>query len=142
MAYCKQTIHMWSYPSIIYIHVQIWSLVDTSYMKLSRLPTKLRLTGTEYYRWYVKRNQINQASKKSRLTSYAQFVVSVLNTSCSPLVRDAVRHVQISHVIDAFYSENTYVLFLNEQLINILSCPSRQVWHYYNYKRKTCQWMV
>lgn len=34
----------------IYIHVQIWSLVDTSYMKLSRLPTKLRLTGTEYYR--------------------------------------------------------------------------------------------
>lgn len=40
----------WELSVHIYIHVQIWSLVDTSYMKLSRLPTKLRLTGTEYYR--------------------------------------------------------------------------------------------
>lgn len=69
----------------IYIHIQIWSLVDTSYMNFSRLSTKLRLTDAEFYRKHVE-NQINQAYKKSQLTSNAQCFVSVLDTSFSPLV--------------------------------------------------------
>lgn len=84
-------------------------------MNLSRFLTKLRLIDAEYYRLHVE-NEINKAYKKSRLTSNAQCFVSVLVTSCSPLVmrRRTTGHqiysnnLEVSHVACILFRKYIY----------------------------------
>lgn len=109
----------------IYIRIQIWSFVDTPYMNLSRFLTKLRLINAEYYRLHVE-NEINKAYKKSRLTSNAQCFVSVLVTSCSPLVmrRRTTGHqiysnnLEVSHVACILFRKYIYVLYYSQNSLS------------------------
>lgn len=89
-------------------------------MNLSRFLTKLRLIDAEYYRLHVE-NEINKACKKSRLTSNAQCFVSVLVTSCSPLVmrrRTTGNNLEVSHVACILFRKYIYVLYYSQNSLS------------------------